>query len=193
MTICNTWSGNQVDFNDVKEDQIDITDIAISLSRINRYCGHTFKPYSVAQHCVLVSDQIYAMTKNKQLALQGLLHEAPECYGMSDIHGSFKRSLGKHAKKVIKEFESRIFTALGLPKELDGIVDYADSMILVDEMAQLFQKKPTGIDFKDNEKYKDCKGFGIKIDPWKEETSTFMFMDRYYNLTDSYPNISEII
>jgi hypothetical protein len=179
----NTYSGKKVRFDKVLRSQINIQDIAKSLSRIARYCGHTKEFYSVAQHSVLVSDQVYRLTGNPRLALQGLLHETPECYGMSDIHGSFKRMLGKQAKKVIKGYESKIFKALGFKEELDEIVDYVDCMLLVDEMGQLLENKSSGVDFKDNKKYGDCKGFGLVIKPYSSEIAEKEFLRTYHYLT----------
>ena len=194
MTYVNTHSGKKVQFDKVDSSQIHIPDIAKSLSRMARYCGHTKEFYSVAQHSVLVSNQIYRLTGNPRLALEGLLHEAPECYGMSDIHGTFKRMLGKQAKKVIKEYEAKIFKALGFDEELDEIVDYVDSMLLVDEMSQLLENKNSGIDFKDNDKYGHCKGFGIMIVPQESKIVEKDFLRIYHYLTGDYKgemNVSE--
>ena len=186
MCYVNTYSGKKVQFDEIDSSQIYIPDIAKSLSRMARYCGHTKEFYSVAQHSVLVADQVYRLTGNPRLALEGLLHEAPECYGMSDIHGTFKRMLGKQAKKVIKEYEAKIFKALGFDEELDEIVDYVDCMLLVDEMSQLLENKNSGVDFKDNDKYGDCKGFGLVITPIAPEYAEKEFLRTYHYLTGNY-------
>lgn len=193
MTHVNTYRGNVISFSKVDPYQIDVRDIAKSLSRMARYCGHTKEFYSVAQHSVLVAQHVHMMTGNTQLALQGLLHEAPECYGMSDIHGTFKRSLGKVAHKVIRKYEGKIFKALGLPSVLDEVVDYVDSMILVDEMRQLLRESLSGIDFKDNEKYGNCKGFGIEIVPRSMALSEIMFLNMYNYLTGDYLEVENEI
>lgn len=182
----NTYSGHRVHFDNVDPDQIEIGDIAVSLSRMARYCGHTKEFYSVAQHSVLVAQQVYLQTGNTKQALAGLLHEAPECYGMSDIHGTFKRSLGKHARKVIKDYEARIFVALGLDPELPEVIDYVDSMLLADEMRQLLRYNESDIDFKDNDKYGECKGFGLDIKPWQPKKAEAEFIAAYNILTGEY-------
>lgn len=188
----NTYHGHTVDFNNPRPDQIDVRDIAKALSRICRYTGHTKEFYSVAQHSVIVAQLVETMTLDKEKALAGLLHEAPEAYGMSDIHGTFKRSLGSEAKGVIKGFEGKIFQALGFDEHLPEEVDYVDSMVLVDEMRQLFTTSILdSIDFKDNKKYGKCEGYGIDIVPWPSEMAERIFLDYYYHLIGEQENVSE--
>ncbi|BDM66243.1 hypothetical protein NFHSH190041_36950 (plasmid) [Shewanella sp. NFH-SH190041] len=64
----------------------DIESIAQALAYINRYNGHVGN-YSVAQHCVLVSEQLPPALK-----LAGLLHDAAEAY-IGDISAPLKRLL----------------------------------------------------------------------------------------------------
>jgi hypothetical protein len=178
--IVNTFTGKQIDFTKSLDGQIDIRDITISLSRIARYCGHTLKFYSVAQHSVIVAKKVYELTEgDAKKAMAGLLHEAPEAYGMSDIHGTFKRALGEFAHLVIEDHEDRIFKELGFPEFMPEIVDYVDTMVLVDEMNQLLTTAPVSIDFKDNKKYEGCKGYGIRIDPWVSEVACSEFRMYY--------------
>lgn len=68
-------SGNTVDPLVPDETAIDVRDIAHSLSLINRFNGHTRWAYSVAQHSLLVCDQMPDAGK-----LEGLMHDAAECY-----------------------------------------------------------------------------------------------------------------
>lgn len=77
-----THSGKKFVLTDLDIDQIDIEDIAHSLSTMYRFNGHTKYPYSVAQHCIAVAKMI--ATKHSLLpskyALTGLLHDAAEAY-----------------------------------------------------------------------------------------------------------------
>ncbi len=63
-----------------------IETIAFALSHINRYTGHVGQ-YSVAQHCVLVAQQL-----PDHLKLAGLLHDAPEAY-IGDVSAPLKKWL----------------------------------------------------------------------------------------------------
>lgn len=51
--------------------------VAHSLAQINRFCGHAHRPYSVAEHSLLVSDLLMD-TYGPLAALAGLMHDAHE-------------------------------------------------------------------------------------------------------------------
>ncbi len=69
------YSGNRIWPQDPRPNEIQIEDIAHNLSNINRFNGQTKRPYSVAQHSVLVSRLL-----PQELKLFGLLHDAGETY-----------------------------------------------------------------------------------------------------------------
>ncbi len=74
-TWIQTYSGKRVDLVNPSIDDIDIEDIAYSLSFKCRFGGHTKFFYSVAEHSIYVSALL-----EKRLALAGLLHDASEAY-----------------------------------------------------------------------------------------------------------------
>jgi uncharacterized protein len=53
--------------------------IAHSLAQINRYTGHASRPYSVAEHSVLVADILAARGFDHHAQRAGLMHDAHEC------------------------------------------------------------------------------------------------------------------
>ena len=126
MSYIETFSGKQIDFFDPKPDQIELTDIALGLSRLPRFSGQTHEFYSVAQHSLNVCDIL--PTKYK---LQGLMHDAAEAY-IGDMPTPFKRNIPEFV-----ELEKRIWWAIcqkfGLSYELDPLVKRADSTMLVSE------------------------------------------------------------
>lgn len=74
------YSGKPFYPNDPRSEEIDIEDIAHSLSNQCRYNGHTKRFYSVAEHSVLVSEMVAQKTNNINIIQQGLMHDAPEAY-----------------------------------------------------------------------------------------------------------------
>jgi 5'-deoxynucleotidase YfbR-like HD superfamily hydrolase len=75
-----TYSGRNVYPLDIAPEDVDIEDIAHSLAHQCRFSGHTKFMYSVAQHSILVSHRLMHLHNNHELALSGLLHDAPEAY-----------------------------------------------------------------------------------------------------------------
>jgi len=53
-----TFTGRHFHFLSPNVDEIDIMDIAVATSREGRFAGHCWSFYSVAQHCVHVSEKI---------------------------------------------------------------------------------------------------------------------------------------
>lgn len=92
---CGLYSGSTVDLQTIGADDVDINQIAHSLSRICRFGGHIeMEHYSVAQHSVLVSDILWQWGF-EDLRLSGLMHDAAECYV-----GDIKKPLGSLVPKI---------------------------------------------------------------------------------------------
>lgn len=72
-SIILTHSGRHVNPLDLQIEDVDIEDIAHSLSNLCRFTGHTKEFYCVAQHSVIVSKLVPAKD-----ALWGLLHDSVE-------------------------------------------------------------------------------------------------------------------
>lgn len=85
-----TVSGLKFPFLNPKDEDINIHDIAFSLSNQCRFNGHV-QYYSVAEHCIMVSSML---PPDKQLA--GLMHDAAEAY-LSDIPSPVKAYLPDYA------------------------------------------------------------------------------------------------
>lgn len=72
-------------------DDICIKDIAHALSNQCRFSGHTKTFYSVAEHCVRVSQLLDVWGESPSTILWGLLHDASEAY-LVDIPTPLKRT-----------------------------------------------------------------------------------------------------
>lgn len=94
MTWMLTATGTVVDLARLGPTQIYISDIAHHLSQLNRFTGACSRPYSVAEHSLLVV-KILRMWghQDPNLLLAGLLHDAHEAY-CADISAPFKQVLG---------------------------------------------------------------------------------------------------
>lgn len=128
-----TFSGKQFYPLDPRPDEIDTADIAHALSLLCRYGGHVDRFYSVAEHCVLMSQAVPA-----QHALAALLHDATEAY-IVDVPRPLKRQLEGYY-----EIEDNVWNALCLRFHLAGDlpaeVKDADNRILLTERNTLMSR-----------------------------------------------------
>lgn len=60
--------------------EVSVVDIAHALSRAPRFSGHTTEPWSVAEHCLLVTAILRHQGYNAKVQMAGLLHDATEAY-----------------------------------------------------------------------------------------------------------------
>lgn len=130
-----TRSGRQIDVFQIKPDDIDIFDIAYSLSNLCRFGGHTDGFYSVAQHSVRVA--LYLPLRSRFV---GLMHDATECY-LCDLPRPIKQRLP--AYKVIEEYVwQAVAKRFDLPAIIPEDVHRADNIALVTEYKELM---PPGV------------------------------------------------
>lgn len=131
-----TFSGGIFWLLDPHADEVAIEDVAHALSLICRYNGHITGFYSVAQHCVLVSEHC-----RPAYALYGLLHDAAEAY-TGDIITPLKRLLPNY-----KDIEEKILAAvckrfsIRQTKKMKTEVKYWDNVLLATEVRDLIPYK----------------------------------------------------
>jgi len=79
----NTYTGKHFHYLDPQPEEIDIIDIAHSLSLTCRYGGHCKQFYSVGDHSIRVAEIV-----PDELKLRALLHDAAEAYltGLTPAH-----------------------------------------------------------------------------------------------------------
>ncbi len=151
-------------------EDVDIEDIAHSLSNMCRFTGHVREFYSVAQHSVLVS---YLCGANN--ALYGLLHDATEAY-LVDMPKPIKRL---ETFSNFREIEGNIMLVIakkfGLPSVEPPAVKQADIKILATEARDLMA--PLHPDWK-----QPCEPYPFKIEPLPPAEAKKLFMDRYRQL-----------
>jgi len=143
--MMSTFSGNYVDPRNLSPDEIDIRDIAHGLSNLCRFAGQCKVFYSVAEHSFLASWAVWEKTKDKELALTALLHDAPEAY-IGDLVRCVKVGLPDYQTMEDKIWEViclkfRLNIAIAAFPHLPGSVKEADYRMLVTERRILISDK----------------------------------------------------
>lgn len=125
-----TSSGRRAHVLAPEETEIEIEDIAHALSMLCRFGGHCQRFYSVAQHSVLVSELVPA-----RMALQALLHDAPEAY-LGDVIRPLKRELERY-KQIEEAWWLAIARRFDGPEEQPPNIKRADLIALMTERRDL--------------------------------------------------------
>lgn len=165
-----TFTGKWFDILDPDPESVDIVDIAHSLAITNRFTGHSTVPYSVAEHCVRMSEIV-----PPELALDALMHDCAEAY-VNDINSPLKNS---EEMKPFRKIENRIEVvcrkALGIPGHAhDKRIKEYDMIMLVTEARDLglaWWKWKYGV-----EPLKET------IYPWEWYEAEMLFLSRYKEL-----------
>lgn len=97
-TIMQTYCGSPVDILNPRPRDFRILDIAMALSKVARFTGHTQHHASVAQHSILVSH----LLEGTGLEMEGLMHDAAEAY-TGDISTPMKRAITEMVYRLTGE------------------------------------------------------------------------------------------
>jgi 5'-deoxynucleotidase YfbR-like HD superfamily hydrolase len=171
-----TFSGKQCWPLNPKPEDIDIVDIAHALSNLCRYAGHCREFYSVAQHSVIVSNNVPPAD-----ALWGLLHDAPEAF-ICDLPRPVK-----HAIPGYRDIEERLMAIIAfcfsLPLQMPPSVKIADNRALATERRDLMATPPIPWIQTEN-----VEPFPNRIEAVSPARAKQMFMDRFLELTQPPSN-----
>jgi len=125
-------------------DEIQIVDIANSVSKQCRWVGHLAedKWFSTAEHMVTVAEIVRHLGGALRQQRQALLHDAPEAY-LSDIAAPFKHELGNYYEKE-NLIWTRIAAKFDVDVAMDPLVKHADWLSLYLEVKHfVFPEDPT--------------------------------------------------
>jgi hypothetical protein len=151
MTIMQTASGRYLDLTNFTPSDFNALDIASSLSKLCRYCGHCRMFYSVAEHSVMVAEILKQQGHTPAVQLLGLFHDAHEAY-TGDMLSPLKRfdwssAGGMEFGALQQEIQEAIEEAV-LPDGIDlepsaiEVVHQADLVALATERAYLMDMSP---------------------------------------------------
>jgi uncharacterized protein len=145
---------------------IEPLDIAHALSLLCRYGGHVNRFYSVAEHCVLMSEAVAP-----EHALWALLHDATEAY-MGDMVRPLKRQMPVYvaAEDVLMDV---ICSRFGLTPSCPAEVKQADNRILLSERAALMSATPLPW-----AAIEDLEPLPVKVEGWYPATAEARYLAR---------------
>jgi hypothetical protein len=133
-----TINGNRWFITDPHPADVDIYDIAHGLSMICRFGGQCRDFYSVAQHSVLIANELCRREAPPEIALWGLLHDAPEAY-LGDMVRPLKQSMQSY--KILEHVtEGCILVGLNVNPPTHGtrhMVKQLDDVLLMTERRDL--------------------------------------------------------
>ena len=141
MTWMITATGATVDLRFVAHDTISLLDIAHHLAQINRFTGACIRPYSVAEHSLLVCDILEreGCVTDPSILQAALMHDAHEAY-VSDLSSPLKQLLGEAWAIEELRVQSAVLRRFGLITSYSAARDaitWADLTALVTEKRDL--------------------------------------------------------
>jgi len=132
-----TISGKQFHLLNPSPDEITIEDIAWSLGGIRRYLNHSTKPWTVAEHSIVVAMIVRELGHNVRVQLSALFHDAAEAY-IGDVPSPVKWAMDQLSGKgyrpgtwTLREIESRVDAAIcrkfdSNDHKIDNVIKAAD-------------------------------------------------------------------
>jgi len=188
MNCIQTYTGGKFDFDDLESNEINIEDIAHSLSMLCRYNGHTKMFYSVAEHSLLIAEVVSDKAK-----LFALLHDAAEVY-ISDISRPLKKFLSYQGTSI-KDFESQVLKVIlkrfdidlyQIPTTIRNEVNEADNRILVNERGILNRCNDESIWESWIKDIKPLTNIVIRCEPPFLVEPEFLKKYRYYSMYERF-------
>jgi hypothetical protein len=145
-TFMLTRSARRFDLAAPTPGMVSIEDIAWHLSLINRFTGATVRPYSVAEHSLLVTEILErSITPTDHMLLRAaLLHDAPEAY-TNDLSSPMKRRVGeawREAELPIVIAVERHFGTSQAMHQHAAAIHRADMIALATERRDLLAAHP---------------------------------------------------
>ena len=182
-----TATGGQYFPSQSNQHDVNIEDIALSLSRICRFNGHLRRDvemYSVAEHSVRVSYQCPA-----EYAFIGLLHDAHEAY-LGDPIRPIHPLMGTRYWHAARDWQRSIALHVGLHARslvtLPGSVKRADLVLLATERRDVCEHGDRGWDLK-------VEPLNTPITPMRSFDAYDAFCARYAELREQRERLKTVL
>ncbi len=148
MTWILTASGRRIDLAAPHFADVDGYDIAWALAQCNRFSGHALRPYSVAEHSLLVCDLAEAAGLDVHGQLAALLHDAHEAY-CGDMASPAKAAIGAGWGHFERALEQAVHSAYGIHAAASihqPLIKHFDLVALATERRDLMPHHGAGVD-----------------------------------------------
>lgn len=139
--IITTYTGRHIDLVQPDAAAIHIDDIAASLAKVNRFTGHTHRPYTVAEHLLLGVEYC-----TPEAQFRYFTHDFSEAY-LNDISGPMKALRGMQFYRQLEAaWEEVIAERFGLTSKGAKEAKVIDARMLITEQRDLFGRRPVSTD-----------------------------------------------
>lgn len=161
--------------------EINIEDIAHALSNLCRFGGHCSCFYSVAEHSVLVSQNIFSTCSG--YTLTGLLHDASEAY-LVDVPKPIKRCLIGYyeIEDKLQNMIYQKFKASTSPLS-ERLVKYADQLMFLNEI-EVLMRNPN--------RYFSKPSKRIDLHCLPPHLAEKLFLERFYEISEGFQETDKI-
>lgn len=173
-----TFTGKKFYPLNPRTEDICIEDIAHSLAMQCRFNGHTKVFYSVAEHSVLMAEELALLGHGRPVQLYGLLHDAAEAY-LCDLPRPIKRELNAYVLAELK-LQEKILSVFGLPVpdiDVEAAIKIMDNRLLSYEGRKLMSDKDAWTAIFGNYTPKSTDVLGVAPD-----TAKRLFLDLFNKL-----------
>jgi hypothetical protein len=175
-----TFTGREFFPLEPRAEDVDPVDVAHALSLKCRYTGHCKVFYSVAEHCVLMSDYLEKQGHESLGAFYGLIHDAGEAY-LPDVASPIKALI-----PGFKDSETRVLMAIcerfgveyPFPREIDSLVKALDVEMFLLERETIMRRASWW-----RGRFPE-RGLAesVRIEGWSPERAELEWMRRYVTL-----------
>jgi uncharacterized protein len=171
-----TFTGQQFFPDDPRPEEVDIRDIAASLSKLCRFNGHTRVFYSVAEHCVLMAKYAFDSLHSTRYALEALLHDGAEAY-----IGDMPKPV-KDMDPIFQAMEDKIYAAVALrfslPPKISGLVKVWDVAMLKTERTAVMPQSNHMWNLPE-----EIEPLPVTVSGWRPDVAELCFLQMYDRIT----------